>query len=61
MENLKLDRKMEIWGYYYKGIWYELHVDSTEEREIYDVFAEKGEITKELRDHFDEVVKNIDN
>lgn len=59
MENLDLYKKIEIWNYQYNGVWYELHVDATEERTVFDVFAEKGKVTDEMRNHFDEVVSKI--
>jgi len=59
MKDLSLETKIEIWNYHYEGIWYELHVDATEQRFIKDVFAERGEITPELFEHFEEVVEGI--
>ena len=59
MSNLTLETKIEIWNYQYNGIWYELHVDATEQRFLTEVFAERGEVTAELLAHFHEVVDNI--
>ena len=59
MSNLTLETKIEIWNYQYNGIWYELHVDATEQRFLTEVFAERGEVTAELLAHFQEVVDNI--
>ena len=59
MSNLTLETKIEIWNYQYNGIWYELHVDATEQRFLTEVFAERGEVTAELLAHFREVVDNI--
>ena len=58
---IHLDRLNEIWSISYKGIWYEVHVDATEERKIYDTFAESGEITPEIYKHLEEEVSKIDN
>lgn len=59
MSNLTLETKIEIWNYQYEGIWYELHVDATEQRFIKEVFAESGEVTSDLMAHFESVVDNI--
>ena len=59
MSNLTLETKIEIWNYQYNGIWYELHVDATEQRFLTEVFAERGEVTAELLAHFQEVVDGI--
>ena len=59
MNNLSLETKIEIWNYRYDGIWYEIHVNATEQRFIKEVFAETGEVTAELLAHFEEVVDNI--
>ena len=59
MSNLTLETKIEIWNYQYNGIWYELHVDATEQRFIKEVFAESGEVTQELLAHFEAVVDGI--
>ena len=59
MSNLTLETKIEIWNYQYEGIWYEIHVDATEQRFFKEVFAESGEVTAELLAHFHEVVDNI--
>jgi hypothetical protein len=59
MNNLSLETKIEIWNYRYDGIWYEIHVNATEQRFIKEVFAETGEVTAELLAHFEEVIDNI--
>jgi hypothetical protein len=59
MNNLSLETKIEIWNYRYEGIWYEIHVNATEQRFIKEVFAETGEVTAELLAHFEEVIDNI--
>ena len=59
MSNLTLETKIEIWNYQYNGIWYELHVDATDQRFITEVFAESGEVTQELLAHFEAVVDGI--
>ncbi len=59
MNNLSLETKIEIWNYRYEGIWYEIHVNATEQRFIKEVFAEAGEVTSELLAHFEEVIDNI--
>ena len=59
MSNLTLETKIEIWNYQYEGIWYEIHVDATEQRFIKEVFAESGLVTAELLAHFESVVDGI--
>ena len=59
MNNLWMLAKIEIWNYFYDGIWYEIHVNATEQRFIKEVFAERGEVTPELLAHFEEVIDNI--
>ena len=59
MSNLTLEAKIEIWNYQYEGIWYELHVDATEQRFLKQVFAERGDLTSDLMAHFESVVDNI--
>jgi hypothetical protein len=59
MNNLSLETKIEIWNYRYEGIWYEIHVNATEQRFIKEVFAETGKVTSELLAHFEEVIDNI--
>jgi hypothetical protein len=59
MNNLSLETKIEIWNYRYEGIWYEIHVNATEQRFIKEVFAETGEVTADLLAHFEEVIDNI--
>ncbi len=59
MSNLTLEAKIEIWNYQYNGIWYELHVDATEQRFLKEVFAESGDVTSDLMAHFESVVDNI--
>ncbi len=54
-----ISKKIEVLNYKYNGTWYEIHVDATEERFIIDVFAEKGKITEELMNHFENVIKEI--
>lgn len=56
-QELFLHQKTEIWAYRYNGVWYELHVDSTEERKIFEIFSEKNDIiTDEIRSHLEDVV-----
>lgn len=59
MSNLTLEAKIEIWNYQYDGIWYELHVDATEQRFLKQVFAERGDLTSDLMEHFESVVDGI--
>ncbi len=58
---MHLDKLIEILGHQHNGVWYELHVDATEERFIMDIFAEKGEVTDEIREALEKAVANIDN
>ena len=60
-DSINLDKLIEIWSISYNGIWYEVHVNATEEREIYDTFAEYGEVTPEIYKHLEKVVSEIDN
>ena len=58
---MELDKLIEIRSTQLNGVWYELHVDATEERFIMDIFAEKGEVTDEIREALEKAVANIDN
>jgi hypothetical protein len=58
---MHLDKKIEILGHQLNGVWYELHVDATEQRKIFEIFAERGEVTEEIWDELQEEVDKIDN
>jgi len=58
---MHVDKLIEILGHKLNGVWYELHVDATEERFIMEIFAEKGEVTDEIRKALEEAVAKIDN
>ena len=58
---MHVDKIIEILGHQLNGVWYELHVDATEQREIFQIFAEKGEVTKEIWDELQKEVDKIDN
>jgi len=60
-DSYHIDKLLEIYGISYKGIWYEVHVDSTEERKIEKTFAEYGEVTPEIYKHLEQVISKIDN
>ncbi len=60
-DSVDVFKLIEILSISYNGVFYEVHVDATEERSIFDVFAESGEVTEEIRKHLDEVVSKIDN
>ena len=60
-DSIDLDKLIEIFSISYNGVYYEVHVDATDERSIFDVFAESGEVTDDIRTHLDEVVSKIDN
>lgn len=52
----------EVYAYQYNGVWYELHVNATDERYLSEVFSEnpKEVIIDELFAHFEEIVKKLD-
>jgi len=56
-----LEKTREVYAISYNHIWYEVHVDSTGEREIEEIFAEYGEVTPEIYKHLEKVVSEIDN
>jgi hypothetical protein len=58
---MKLEKRIEILAHQLRGIWYEIHVDSTEQREIFNVFAESGEVTDEIRTELQAEVDKINN
>jgi hypothetical protein len=60
-DSIELFKLVEMHNISYNGVYYEVHVDATDERSIFDVFAESGEVTDEIRTHLDEVVSKIDN
>ena len=39
---MELDKLIEVWSTQLNGLWYEVHVDATEQRIITDVFCEVG-------------------
>ena len=64
--SIHLDNKIEIWGISYNGVWYEVHVDATEERRVFDIFAEysdklTGDIPEDALDYISDTVSKIDN
>lgn len=42
MENISLDKIVEIWGFTLKGKWVEVHLDATEQRFITSIYKEDG-------------------
>ena len=60
-DSIHLDKLIEIHSISYNHIWYEVHVDATEERKIFETFAEYGEVTPEIYKHLEEVISKIDN
>ena len=62
MKELFLQKLIEVYGIKLNnGIWYEVHVDATEERKIERVFAESGDVTDEITDQLNLIIKNLDN
>ncbi len=43
------------------SIWYEVHVDSTEQRIVGEIFPEQGEVTPEILDKIKFMVAKMDN
>jgi len=60
-DSIHLDCLKEIWGVSYKGVWYEVHVNATEERRIEQTHAEYGEVTEDVYNHLKEAISKIDN
>ena len=58
---MKLEKRIEILAHQLRGIWYEIHVDSTEQREIFNVFTESGEVTDDIWAELQEEVDKINN
>jgi len=57
-----LSKKIEIWDVQFNGLWFELHVDATEDRRLIDLFCESTSgITDEAMNHFEKLISNIDN
>ena len=57
-----LSKKIEIWDAHYAGLWFELHVDATEERRLIDLFCENvSGITDDAYIYFEELISKIDN
>jgi hypothetical protein len=60
VEYSDLDKVIEIRGFKVGGVLYEVHIDATGGREIFDVFAEYGEVTDEIRAVLDKAVEKIE-
>jgi hypothetical protein len=59
---MTLSKKIEIWDAQYAGLWFELHVDATEERRLIDLFCETvSGVTDDAYTHFEELISKIDN
>ena len=59
---MTLSKKIEIWDAQYAGLWFELHVDATEERRLCDLFCEATSgITEDAIAYFEELISKIDN
>lgn len=59
---MTLSKKIEIWDAQYAGLWFELHVDATEERRLIDLFCESTSgITDDAYTYFEELISKIDN
>jgi hypothetical protein len=59
---MTLSKKIEIWDAHYAGLWFELHVDATEERRLCDLFCEATSgITDDAIAYFEELISKIDN
>ena len=59
MEDIQLDKLIEIWSIKFNGTYYEVHVDATEEREIEQIFAEVGDVTDEIKTELQTIVSKI--
>ena len=61
MENIFLERTIEIWAFQLNDNWFEVHVEcDNDERKIKQIFKEKDEVTDEERETINEWVKTID-
>ena len=59
--DIQLDKLIEIWSIKFNGIYYEVHVDATRDREIEQTFAEKGEVTDEIKTELQTIVSRNTN
>ena len=50
----------EVWAYMHNNVWYELHVNGTDERTLGDVFNEKGDliVSKKFRSDISCVIED---
>jgi hypothetical protein len=55
-----VDKLIEIRSFKIKGIFYEVHVDATEARSIFEIFPERGVVTAEIREKLEEAVNKIE-
>ena len=59
--DIQLDKLIEIWSIKFNGIYYEVHVDATRDREIENFKSEEvGEITDEIKSKLQSMVNKID-
>jgi len=52
-------KTIEIWDIKHEGVWFELHVDATEENRLIDLFSEAGEVTQEQIEYFENLIKKF--
>ena len=62
MENISLDTTIEIWSFTINGTFFEVHLDTSEQRLITDIFREDNkEASDEERVMIDAWILTIDN
>ena len=59
-KDIWLEALIEIWNIKLKDIYYEVHVDATDERRIVWSFAEVGEVTDEIKVELEKMISKID-
>jgi hypothetical protein len=58
---MQVDKLIEIRSTQINDIWYEVHIDATEQRYIMEVYPERGEVTDEILNQLIDEVDKIDN
>ena len=60
-DSCSIDKKIEILSISINHVWYEVHVNATEQRSVGQIFPEYGEVTPEIMDKIEAMVAKMDN
>jgi hypothetical protein len=60
-DSCSIDKKIEILSISINHVWYEVHVNATEQRTVGEIFPEYGEVTPEIMDKIEAMVAKMDN